>query len=132
MKLILLLYSLLLLTNATSFGQKKHSDNNQKTILAAAAKESAQQKFEQDLTTKNIKIYLLGGIISVITKEDLEFERNYKLRYYDFGCTPPVNFETFEKYNQLVFDYLLKEYGKHWISSTNQNAFGFLKWKENR
>lgn len=132
MKLILLLYSLLLLTNATSFGQKKHSDNNQKTILAATAMESAKQKFEQDLTTKNIKIYLLGGIKSVITKEDLEFEKNYLLHYFDFGCTPPLNFEMFEKYNQLVFDYLLKEYGKNWIYSTNQNAFGLLKWKENR
>ena len=132
MKLILLLYSLLVLTSAKSFGQKKDSDKNQKPILPTSAKESAKQKFEQDLNTKNIKIYIIGGIISVITKEDLEFEKNYLLRYYDFGCTPPVNFETFEKYNQLVFDYLLKEYGKNWISSTNQNAFGFLKWKENR
>lgn len=132
MKSILLLYTLLLLTNATSFGQKKDSVYNKKPILAQSAKESAKQKFEQDLNTKNIKIYLLGGIISVITKEDLEFEKNYKMRYYDFGCMPPANFEMFEKYNQLVFDYLLKEHGKNWISSTNQNAFGFLKWKENR
>lgn len=112
MKSILLLHCLILLTSSTIFGQKRDSIYTQKPILSSSATENAKQKFNQDLKTKNIRIYLLGGIKSVIKKEDLEFEKNYKLKYYDFGCTAPINFEVYEKYNQLVFDYLLKEYGK--------------------
>lgn len=131
MKLIKLLFCLFLLTSVHIFAQKKDTISNQKPVITASATENALHKFEQDLKAENLKIYLLGGIVSVIKSEDFEFEKKHKVKYHDFGCTPPVHFKLYEKYNQLVFDHLIKEYGKSWISATNQNAFGFLKWLEN-
>lgn len=132
MQSIIPLYSLLLILSFPVFGQQKYSDTNQKPIPTASATENALHKFEQDLKAESLKIYLLGGIVSVIKNEDFEFEKKHNVKYYDFGCTPPVQFKLYERYNELVFDHLIKEYGKIWIAATNQNAFGFQKWKENQ
>lgn len=133
MKTIKLIFSILFFMSSSVFGQKNDTlkiNNNQKPILFESSINEAKNKFEQDLKSKKLKLYLLGGIVSVIKKEDLAFEKEYKIHYYDFGCTPPMNFEFYEHYNQFVFDHLSKEYGKDWIVSTNTNAFGFKKWNQ--
>lgn len=115
------------------FAQKNDTikiNNDQKPILFESLFEEAKNKFEHDLKSKKLKLYLLGGIVSVIKKEDLEFEKQYEIQYHDFGCTSPMNFEVYEHYNQFVFDHLSKEYGKDWIVSTNTNAFGLKKWNQ--
>ena len=58
------LYSLFLILTFPVFGQQR--DTNQKPIPTASATENALHKFEQDLKAESLKIYLLGGIVSVI------------------------------------------------------------------
>lgn len=89
---------------------------------------SAKMNFEEDLKQNKITIYLQGGIVSVVKKNDLEFALNHGISYHDFGCMAPGNISYYEKYNQNVFNYLLRKFGKKWISEMNSNAFGFQKW----
>ncbi len=132
MKIFKTVFTLLVLTSAIVFAQENGrvtiSDNQNKPPLASFH-DDAKYKFERDLKSNSLKIYLLGGIKSVITKEDSVFEKQYPIQYYDFGCTPPANFKVYEQYNQFVFNHLLKEHGEKWIPFVNKNAFGFAKWK---
>ena len=89
---------------------------------------SAKINFEEDLKHHKTTIYLQGGIVSVVKKNDLEFASNHGISYHDFGCMTPANISYYEKYNQNVFNYLLGKFGKKWISEMNANAFGFQKW----
>lgn len=130
MKIVILANSLLLVTSTIVFAQKSErvTTENKRAPSFISFENEANAKFECDLKSNSLKIYLLGGIKSVITKEDVEFAKKHPIQYYDFGCAPPTNFKVYELYNQLVFNYLLKEFGKEWIALVNKNAFGFAKW----
>lgn len=98
------------------------------TINGQEKKQTETVTIEVNQNTKTI--YVLGGIMSVITKEDLAFAKIYNLRFHDFGCLPPADFEFYESKNALVFDYLNKTYGKLWQKKMKPNAMGFDKWKK--
>ena len=96
---------------------------------------NAQQKKQTETVTievnQNTKtIYILGGIASVITKEDLAFAKIYNLRFHDFGCLAPANFEFYESKNALVFEDLNQTFGKQWQKDMKPNVMGFDKWKK--
>lgn len=131
MKIITLVISLLLVSSTIVLAQKSEraTTENKRATSFISFENEAKAKFERDLKLNSLKIYLLGGIKSVIQKEDAEFAKKYKIQYYDFGCTPPSNFKIYEQYNHLVFNYLQKEHGKSWIPFVNKNAFIFAKWK---
>ena len=98
------------------------------TINAQEKKQNEPVVIEVNQNTK--VIYILGGIASVITKEDLAFAKRHNLRFKDFGCLAPADFEFYEAKNDLVFDYLNKTYGKQWQKEMKLNAMGFEKWKK--
>jgi len=75
-------------------------------------------------------IYVLGGIASTYTKDDIEFEKIYNIKYHDFGCVVPINFEEYEAKNKIVFDYLKKTFGLNWIQKIKTSAMGLEKWKK--
>jgi hypothetical protein len=82
-------------------------------------------------TIKKMKtIYLLGGIASSLTKEDLEFANKYGFIFHDFGCIAPVDFEKYESKNAQVFDWLNETYGTDWQKEMKASALGFEKWKK--
>lgn len=110
------------------FSQQTPTASNAKIDGVKALIVSPKDKFKQDLQSKKLTVYLMGGIVSVIKEKDLEFQKQFKINYHDFGCTPPIDLEFYENYNRLVFEYLSKEYGKDWTASANQNAFGLKKW----
>lgn len=99
--------------------------------IALQAQEKKQNntiKIEINSNTKTI--YLLGGIASVITKEDLDFAKKYNIQFHDFGCIAPTNFEEYEVKNELVFEFLNKNYGKQWQKEIKPSVLGFEKWKK--
>lgn len=98
------------------------------SLNAQEKKQNEPVVIEVNQNTKTI--YVLGGIASVITKEDLAFAKIYNLKFHDFGCLAPANFEFYESKNDLVFDYLNKTYGKQWQKEMKPNAMGFDKWKK--
>jgi hypothetical protein len=95
----------------------------------------AQEKKQNDtikieINSKTKTIYVLGGIASVITKEDLAFAKKYNIHFHDFGCIAPTNFKEYETKNELVFEYLNKTFGKQWQKEIKPSVLGFEKWKK--
>ena len=98
------------------------------TLHAQEKKQNNTIKIEIKSNTKII--YILGGIASVITKEDLVFAKKYNIYFHDFGCIAPTNFEEYETKNELVFEYLNKTYGSQWQKEIKPSVLGFEKWKK--
>ncbi len=96
------------------------------TLQAQEKKQNDTIKIEINSNTKTI--YVLGGIASVITKDDLAFAKKYNVRFHDFGCIAPENFEEYEVKNTLIFEYLNKNYGKQWQKEIKPSVLGFEKW----
>jgi len=98
------------------------------TLQAQEKKQNDTIKIEINSKTKTI--YLLGGIASVITKEDLAFAKKYNIHFHDFGCIAPTNFKEYETKNELAFEYLNKTYGMQWQKEIKLSVLGFDKWKK--
>jgi len=105
---------ILLFVSQLSFSQQK--------------KQAETVKIEINTNTKTI--YVLGGIASVITKEDLAFAKKYNIKFHDFGCIAPTNFKEYEAKNALVFDFLNANFGKQWQKEIKPSVLGFEKWKK--
>ena len=60
------------------------------TLQAQEKKQNETIKIEINSNTKTI--YVIGGIASVITKDDLAFAKKYNVRFHDFGCIAPHKF----------------------------------------
>lgn len=97
-------------------------------LQAQEKKQNDTIKIEINSNTKTI--YVLGGIASVITKEDLAFAKKYNVQFHDFGCIAPTNFKEYETKNELVFEYLNKTYGNQWQKEIKPSVMGFEKWKK--
>lgn len=98
------------------------------TLQSQEKKQNDTIKIEINSKTKTI--YVLGGIASVITKDDLAFAKKYNVKFHDFGCIPPINFDEYEAKNELVFEFLNKTYGKQWQKEIRPSVLGFEKWKK--
>ncbi len=83
---------------------------------------------EDKIETKTI--YILGGIATTYTKEDIAFEKKYHIQYHDFGCIAPTNFEEYETKNKAVFNFLKKVFGLQWIKEIKSSAMGLEEWKK--
>lgn len=104
-----------------SYSQQKEQRGCTKHLVI-----SAKMNFENDLKNNSMVIHLKGGIVSVISKDDLKFEKLYGIKYHDFGCVMPENFTYYESYNHYVFNYLKEKYGNDWKKLVNKNAFGLM------
>ena len=105
------------------------------TIFLISFALQAQEKKQNDtikieINSNTETIYVLGGIASVITKEDLAFAKKCNVHFHDFGCTAPTNFEEYEAKNELIFDFLNKTYGMQWQKEIKPSVLGFEKWKK--
>ncbi len=91
----------------------------------------AQEKEIQiEINTKTKTIYIIGGIASTITNEDIAFSKKYNIQYYDFGCVAPLDFDKYEKANAQVFENLTANFGKQWEKEIKSSAMGFSGWKK--
>ena len=95
MKTIKIIFLFLFVINCSYSQEKKQNDT-----------------IKIEINSKTKTIYVLGGIASVITKEDLAFAKKYNIQFHDFGCIAPTNFEEYEEKNVLVFEYLNKAYAQ--------------------
>lgn len=84
--------------------------------------------FEKDIANKTIFLFLQGGIAPVAYTTDQEFQNQYGIYFYDFGCISPDH-KCLIKYNANVFDYLTKNYGKKWIKEIRKDIIGLKEWK---
>lgn len=113
MKLILLVWTICTITNLNA------KVNNNTT---------EQQPIE--VIQAEIKIYLMGGIVSAITQKEIDFGKKYHVIFLDFGCVPPSNLDYYEMQNFKSFDLLNIQFGPKWQEELKLTTLGFKKWKE--
>ncbi|TPN87787.1 FEKKY domain-containing protein [Aquimarina algicola] len=76
-------------------------------------------KYNKDLAEKDWKngkpkLLLVGSIVPIANSlSDKKFERKYKIEYFDFGCTPPIQ-ECIKAYNERIFQLMDRKYGVKW------------------
>ena len=100
-------------------------------ILFIGLSVSAQEVINADLKAKNSPtIYVIGGISSEITKEDLAFAKKYDIQFHDFGSIVPENIEKYEKLNTHVFNQLNTLFGEQWQKEIRKEILGSEKWKK--
>lgn len=87
---------------------------------------------ESDIKNNGIKLLLIGSIVPIMnTEEDNQFEKTFRLKYYDYGCTPPA-IECVMDYNQRVFEYLDSQYGKNWRKSVRKDVPGLKEYNKKK
>jgi hypothetical protein len=109
-------------TSATPVEAGTTTDNTQKSTPAFTP-DSAWK----DIKTGNIRILLPGGIVAPapMTAADEAFQTKYKIQYYSQGCVHQEG-EDEAGYNQAVFKYLDRKYGKNWRQEIRKDAVGIL------
>lgn len=81
---------------------------------------------DQQINSK--KIYLLGGIASVITEKEINFSKKYNIQFHDLGCIHPEKSIEYEKSNCEIFNYLNEKFGKQWQKEINPYTLGLQNW----
>lgn len=66
-----------------------------------------------------------GGMPDFSSEVDREFQKKYRVEFFSQGCLRSGEYEDEEGYNQVIFDYLDKKYGKAWRYELRDNAIGF-------
>jgi hypothetical protein len=79
---------------------------------------------KKDIENRKPKLLLFGSIAPIIYKNQEKFEKKYKIKYEDFGCMPP-QMECIEAYNQFIFEYLDKTFGKKWRKDVREDVCFF-------
>jgi len=80
-------------------------------------------KAKEDIKKGEPKLLIFGSIApSANTKNDIKFEKKYKVNYFDYGCTPPT-LECMEAYNKEIVKFLDKKYGKKWRKRVRRDVW---------
>ena len=90
----------------------------------------AEKMAELDIKNGNPFLLLMGGIAPTIIATDPQFEKEYGIYFYEFGCTGPEN-DIIIAYNRIVFEHLNSTKGKKWIKEVRDDVIGFKEWKRN-
>lgn len=99
----------------------KSIENFDLTIIADC--EVNQEIAEIDIKFNKPRLLIIGGIASVIYKNQEKFERKYKIEYFDFGCVSPDE-ECIKQYNKCIFKYLDTKFGQKWRDEVRKDVVG--------
>ena len=81
--------------------------------------------------SNHLKIYCNGGVGSIITKNDILFQKKYSVIIVDLGCVRATGkrLESLTVLNKKTFEFLKSKYALKWVSELKQDAIGFMEWK---
>ncbi len=136
MKLKLQFLLFLIFISVISFGQNREltdEDFNKSTAVKITFTnpetcEEIAKWFKADFKNNTIFLFLQGGIVPVEYMTDKDFENKYGIYFFDFGCEAPAQ-KCIIEYNNLVFDYLKKEFGEKWKREIREDVIGFKEWE---
>ena len=80
------------------------------TLYAITAIEDAKKMAHSHIKNGTLFLLIQGGIVPVITEQDLAFSNKYGVQFYDFGCLA-IDTALMIAYNEVVFEYLYDNYG---------------------
>ena len=93
--------------------QTKSGINNVTFELKADCEYNAERA-ESDWKNGKANLLLVGSIAPIAnTSPDNRFEKKFGIKYFDYGCEPPID-ECLKEYNQRIFELMDKKYGMKW------------------
>ena len=82
---------------------------------------------KKDIKKENIRILFsggFGGMPDFDNKKDIAFQKKYSIEFFSQGCIRIGMDGNEEEYNQTIFTYLDKKYGKKWRIEIRDGAIG--------
>lgn len=80
-----------------------------------------KKKAFKDIKNGPPLLLLQGGIAPMIYTTDDEFEKKFRIKYYDFGCVAPENIDYLIEYNNTIIDFLSEKYGRRWKKTVRKD-----------
>jgi hypothetical protein len=78
---------------------------------------------KRDIKNNKPRLLLAGGIAPVAYPNQQMFEKKFEVIYHEYGDLAP-NQQCMEKYNQVIFKYLDKKYGRKWRRAVRKDVVG--------
>ncbi|AUC15797.1 hypothetical protein BTO06_11840 [Tenacibaculum sp. SZ-18] len=111
---------------------EKDSTELKKPIFTHTVKVDFKSDFNIEGAKKAIKkekIRILfpggfGGMPDFDNEKDIAFQKKYSVEFFSQGCIRMGEDENEEEYNQTIFAYLDKKYGKKWRNEIRDGAIG--------
>ncbi|TPV31171.1 carboxypeptidase-like regulatory domain-containing protein [Paucihalobacter ruber] len=93
--------------------QTKREINNVTFELKADCEYNVERA-EAEWKNGKANLLLVGSIAPIAnTSYDNRFEKKFGIKYFDFGCEPPIE-ECLKEYNERIFELMDKKYGMKW------------------
>ncbi|MEQ8240033.1 MAG: carboxypeptidase-like regulatory domain-containing protein [Cyclobacteriaceae bacterium] len=89
-------------------------ESTELNFLIDANCEFDKDRAERDIRKNKAKLLLVGSIAPIAnSKQDEQFMKKYKVKYFDFG-DEVIAMECIEEYNIEIFQFLDDKYGSDW------------------
>tara|TARA_R110002020_G_scaffold49796_9_gene141454 strand:- start:4154 stop:4594 length:441 start_codon:yes stop_codon:yes gene_type:complete len=119
----------ILFTRIGELSDEQLNNSGASKLTFVTDKKEAEKMAELDIKNGNPFLLLMGGIAPTIIATDPQFEKQYGIYFYEFGCSGPEN-DIIIAYNKIVFEHLNKTHGKNWIKEVRNDVIGFKEWKK--
>ena len=104
------------------FDVKTKSGINNVTFELKAECGYSAERAESDWKNGKASLLLFDSIAPIANSPaDKRFEKKYGIRYYDFGCTPPIS-ECIKEYNERIFKLMDEKYGMKWRNKVRSDV----------
>ena len=128
----ILMIALFSLFSILSYGQSKPTD--EQVDRSGASKLVSADSLSQAINLANADIIegtrfllLKSRISPVVLAGDEKFQQDYKIYYYESGCTGP-NEKIAIEYNRVMFKHLTQAYGKKWLKNVRKDVLGLKRY----
>jgi len=108
----------------TPFSVPKQAENV--LIVNVSACSFGSAKARTDIKAGKPMLLLSGGIAPVFSPREDNFEKKYTVKYHDFGDTPQ-SIKCSTAYNNVVFGFLDKKFGKSWRRDARADVIGLKR-----
>ncbi|HTK21250.1 MAG TPA: hypothetical protein VL442_17145 [Mucilaginibacter sp.] len=105
----------------TPFSVPKQSNNV--LIVNVTSCSFGYVKAQKDVKAGKPLLLLSGGIAPVASPKEDKFEKRYTVKYHDFGDVPQ-SIKCSMAYNNVVFSFLDKKFGKSWRKDARADVIG--------
>lgn len=83
---------------------------------------------KNDIQNNAPKLFFTSGLMVIKKENDNEFQKHFKVNYYDFGCVSPKK-NLLKAYNFEVFKFLSDKFGNTWLKTVRKDAIGLDEYK---
>lgn len=97
-------------------------------LVFANSRSEAANLAKADITKGRPFLLLKSGEASIEYFNDSQFQKDFKVFFYDFGCIGPDN-EFVIEYNRFVFKHLTNIYGNKWMGKVRKDVIGIKEFK---